>query len=141
MLPATQKYHDFVVCTDEDGTVITNISNTENRDITLSPIFNIKKFKITYNLDGGINHIDNPLTYEAGFGVSSFFAPSKEGYTFKGWLNNAGEIITSIDKTSAWDFELTASWEKIDDKDPVEPENPETKDPVETETPKTSVKD
>ena len=48
------------------------------------------QYTITYNLNGGINPIDAPT----GYNIDSSFAlpiPTKAGYDFAGWYNNASQ--------------------------------------------------
>ena len=71
-------------------------------------------YTITYELDGGTNAEDNPASYTYGTGVTSFAAPSKAGYTFKGWYDNAdfsGEPVTSISADAHDNITLYAKWE------------------------------
>ena len=49
-------------------------------------------YSITYNLDGGTNNSANPSKYNVLYGVS-LKNPTKTGYTFLGWYDNANLII------------------------------------------------
>ncbi|MBQ9743976.1 MAG: InlB B-repeat-containing protein, partial [Clostridia bacterium] len=42
------------------------------------------EFSITYELNGGTNSVDNPLTYTKGE-IVTLNNPTKENYYFKGW--------------------------------------------------------
>ena len=44
-------------------------------------------YNISYQLNGGKNHIDNPKTYNVLYG-QTLQKPTKEGYVFKGWEEN-----------------------------------------------------
>lgn len=44
----------------------------------------LKQYAITYVLDGGVNHADNPQTYNMCDSVA-LQSPSKTGYVFEGW--------------------------------------------------------
>lgn len=74
-----------------------------------------KKYTITYYANGGYL-VGTPVSgtiYEIDYfeGTSvQFPIPTKDGYTFKGWQNGAGNIIASI--TIKSDVSLTAIWEK-----------------------------
>ena len=59
--------------------------------------YNPIQYKITYNLNGGTNNASNPSTYNVLYGVT-FAAPTKTGYTFKGWKDGNGNAITGINK-------------------------------------------
>ncbi|MDR1093554.1 MAG: InlB B-repeat-containing protein, partial [Clostridiales bacterium] len=63
-------------------------------------------YTITYVLDGGVNHPDNPATYTSESGAISLKDPSRDGYTFDGWTPDGGVIPTG--STGAKTF--TANW-------------------------------
>jgi uncharacterized repeat protein (TIGR02543 family) len=71
-------------------------------------------FSITYNLDNGINDVDNPITYTSNDDAHILFEPTKEGYTFVGWYDNSeftGDILTEITAGSIGDISLYAKWQ------------------------------
>ncbi len=72
-------------------------------------------YSITYNLDEGINSESNPEEYMKEDGTITLEDPTKEGYTFKGWYDNAefnNEAITEIVTSDAEDKTLYAKWVK-----------------------------
>ncbi len=69
---------------------------------------------ITYELNGGTNHADNPAKYTEGQALE-LKDPSREGYSFKGWytdseFKNAFAGITSETKGN---LTIYAKWEEI----------------------------
>ena len=81
-------------------------------DITLYGKWNLIIYEITYYLDGGVNG-SNPSTYTIETPTITLDNPTKEGYTFNGWFNNAdftGEAITEIAAGSTEDIVLYAKW-------------------------------
>ena len=67
-----------------------------------------KLYTITYELDGGTNHPQNPnvFTIDSEFELQN---PSRSGYQFDGWyLNN--QNINSIQKGTTGDLTITARW-------------------------------
>ena len=65
-------------------------------------------YTITYELDGGTNHPQNPHVYtmDSEFELQN---PSRSGYQFDGWyLNN--QNINSIQKGTTGDLTITARW-------------------------------
>ena len=42
-------------------------------------------YTISYELNGGINHPENPTEYEIGDDLLNIFPPTREGYQFLGW--------------------------------------------------------
>lgn len=71
-----------------------------------------KKFKITYNLDGGKLGTNAPSEYKEGVGIAKLPTPTKEGYTFAGWTID-GESVSRISPTQSGDVVLVATWNKI----------------------------
>lgn len=72
-------------------------------------------YPITYHMDGGANHPDNPGSYTIESPSLYLNAPEKPGYRFMGWytdyeLQNA---IDSIGHGSTGGLELYAKWELI----------------------------
>ena len=84
-----------------------------NEDITVTSIWNVNKYTITYEVNGGsINNKTKEVTYDSKYGTLD--VPGKKGYTFKGWYKENGFIsmvdentIVSDDK----DHILYAKWE------------------------------
>ena len=84
-----------------------------NEDITVTSIWNVNKYTITYEVNGGsINNKTKEVTYDSKYGTLEI--PSKKGYSFKGWYKDNGFIdivdedtIVSDDK----DHTLYAKWE------------------------------
>ena len=90
------------------------ITTGEEGNITLYAQFTVKNYGITYHLYDGENSDANPSTYN----VNSTFPitlgnPTKEGYIFLGWYNNAnytGDAVTEI-AGMVGNVTLYASWE------------------------------
>jgi uncharacterized repeat protein (TIGR02543 family) len=66
---------------------------------------------ITYQLDGGTNHVGNALTYTHGVGMTLQGA-TREHYTFDGWhtAETNGEEVTEITAADTGDKILWAYW-------------------------------
>lgn len=78
-------------------------------DITLTGIFSIQEFSITYVLDGGT--ANNPSKYTIKDENIVLSDASKEGYTFLGWFDSiTDEKITTIDTSSLKEYVLIAKW-------------------------------
>jgi len=65
-------------------------------------------YQITYVLNGGINHKDNPATYTVEDTIT-LLTPSKTYYTFTNWSKD-GTPISIIDKGTTGDITLEAVW-------------------------------
>ena len=77
--------------------------------VTLSDTKPVYTYNISYVLNGGTNAAGNPSTYIKGTGVASLAAPTRTGYTFGGWYDNAGfqgDAVTSIPTTATGDVTL-----------------------------------
>ena len=93
-----------------DGIVTSGIGGgTTLDDITLTATWQLVRYDVTYNDGGGINPFGNPTD----FNVEETFAIAdaiRLGYTFGGWQNQDGNIMTSIPVGTARDLTLTAQW-------------------------------
>lgn len=71
-------------------------------------------YKITYVLNGGTNHEDNPTGF-TGKSTVKILNPVKNGYTFKGWYidKKFKTKITKISKNTKKNITVYAKWEKI----------------------------
>ncbi len=70
-------------------------------------------YTVTYNLDGGTNHADNPANYTVETAAVTLQNPTKTGYSFVGWENESGNPVTVIAGGSAGDIALYAKWEVL----------------------------
>ncbi|MCM1089641.1 MAG: InlB B-repeat-containing protein [Butyrivibrio sp.] len=77
-----------------------------------SPQESEKTYKITYELDGGMNYSGNPDTYTAETDTILLKDAVKEGYTFEGWYRDPEfkEEVKEIVKGSTGDITLYAKW-------------------------------
>ena len=119
---------------DKDFTNITS-------DMTVTMVYQPISYKITYQLNGGTNHSENPEVYTVESGAITLNTPSNEGYTFKGWYTDESltTSFTSIPAGSMGDVTVYAKWEKnADPETPVTPTEP-TK-PTEPTVPTTPTK-
>ena len=69
-------------------------------------------FKITYELNGGTNDVDNPTSYTVESSTITLKNPSKLGATFLGW-SYKGQYITQIDPNWKENITLSAVWADI----------------------------
>ena len=73
----------------------------------------LTRYTITYNLNGGTNHKDNPAHYTVETETITLKDASKANYTFVGWYANAdftGEKVTQITKGSSENKKLWAKF-------------------------------
>lgn len=108
-------YEDIIGWTDKyHNSTITTISPEGARDVELYPVFEPKKYSISYELNGGTND-SNPDSYSWNTGVASFADPSRDGYTFTGWFSDpeCTSQVASISADSHEDIILYAGWKVI----------------------------
>lgn len=94
------------------GIFTINTSRAEN--ITLyakwsSPI----NYSITYNLNDGVNHGSNPSTFNVESSTLNLLDPTRTGYSFEGWFENADletSGISQITTGSTGNKEVYAKW-------------------------------
>ena len=80
-------------------------------------IWEENKYTITYVMDGGTNHKDNPSTYKITDTDITLKAPTRTGYVFKGWkADGTGEAQETviIASGSTGNLSYTATWEKVE---------------------------
>ena len=67
------------------------------------------EYDITYDLNGGTNASTNPSKYTSEDEVI-LASPSKDGFTFAGWMLETGAPITKIEKGTTGPIVLIATW-------------------------------
>ena len=72
-------------------------------------------YKVTYNLDNGINCSTNPKTIKENNKKIVLCEPTKKGYVFKGWYSDKEKTkqVTEIKKNTNKKVTLYAKWEPI----------------------------
>lgn len=100
-----KKNHLYRVCIyNKNGNVISN-------GRYLAYFAGTQMYNITYELDGGENHPDNPIDYGKN-DAYTLKSPTKEYHTFAGWYSDAKftKKITKIEKGSKGDKTFYAKW-------------------------------
>ena len=80
------------------GDPITSIASVGNK--ALFAKWSVAEYTITYNLDGGTNHLDNPATFDLNDLPITLGVATKADHDFDGWYGNAeftGDPITTIE--------------------------------------------
>lgn len=102
-----------------DGGAIRGLGNNGDT-ITLYAQWELVEYSITYDLDGGINDSRNVSTYTVEDNMVNLYAPTKEGYVFRGWnLYNCysywySDEGVAFEGTTASDITATADWIPVD---------------------------
>ena len=87
------------------------LGSTGNKTFTAK--WKATEYTITYGLNGGINHPQNPATYTIESPEIELQNPTKKGYDFEGWKTSDGTVATGIiiPKGSIGNKNYTADWE------------------------------
>ena len=116
----TKPGYDFVGWYDNDqftGSEVQTIDTSLAVDVTLYAKW--QNYTITYELNGGINNVNNPATYTTSGATITLQSPTKANYKFMGWYDNdqfTGDAITEIPSGSMGDIVLYAKWEEFENK-------------------------
>ena len=99
----------------EDGKEIKfDFENNIESNVELFAKWTVKRYTVTYELDGGKNSEDNPEIYTIER-EEKFKNPEKEGYQFKGWYEDENyEKSIESTKNKIGDIKIYAKWEKIE---------------------------
>lgn len=82
-------------------------------NIVIRGSYKVNEYSITYNLNGGTNHADNPTKYNVLTPTITLKPASKAGYNFDGWFNQNNTEVTEITLGSTGDIALTAKFSLI----------------------------
>lgn len=107
---------------DGSGIMLKNKANVKNLGaksengeiVTLYAQWSRNEYTITYKLNGGINHKENPAGYTVEDAEIVLKAPGMDGYEFKGWYADILGIkkVESIDTKDLKNITLYAMWKK-----------------------------
>lgn len=94
-----------------DGSKLTK---TGGKTVTLYAQWSKTKYTITYKLNGGTNSSKNPTKYYVTTKTIKLRNPTRKGYQFVGWYQDAKykKQITQIKKGSTGNLKLYAKWKK-----------------------------
>lgn len=115
---ATRKGYDFEgwFTAAEGGDPVTE-STVITKDVTFHAQWSLVTYAIAYELGGGVNAAVNPATYTVETPDVTLAAPTRTGYTFKGWTPSG-----MIAKGSAGDKVFTATWQQNGEPPAPEPD-------------------
>ena len=94
------------------GTKATYTSSNRNSNTTVYACYDLITYNITYNLNGGTGATNTTYNVESA-AITLPNAPTKTGYTFAGWYDNAnltGNKVTQVAKGSTGDKAFWATW-------------------------------
>ncbi len=109
----TYNGYDFVGWFDNNSTKFESGIYVTASDLYLNASWNTHGYSITYNLNGGENNSNNPITYTIESPDITIKDPTRTGYTFVGWTTNEVSTPTmelQIASGSTGDRMFTANW-------------------------------
>lgn len=97
------------------GNTISSIKQGSFGNLKLYAKFTANEYRISYDLQGGVNNISNPTKYTIENHNIVLSAPSRAHYVFGGWTEG-GKATNTIDVSRLCDISLVATWtaEKYD---------------------------
>lgn len=99
-----------------DGYLIDGFSaGSYHENLILYADFEAIRYSVSYELDSGTNHANNPDSYTIENNAYTLRAPSRDGYAFRGWFTDEActDSVTKIATDGCEDLTFYASWEKI----------------------------
>ena len=113
--PLKREYYDFLGWYEEPefATKVTAIKKGSIGNRTLYAKWELEKYTISYELDGGKNNTQNKTEYDMETETFTFADPTKKGYLFEGWYAEpeCTTKVTAIEKGSIGNRTLYAKWE------------------------------
>lgn len=111
----TRQYYDFVGWTGSNGSSPqrkVTVTRGHYGDRFYTANWELHKYGINYVLNGGVNTYQNPVNYTVMTPDITLQAPTKYGYNFLGWYEDANftKPITVIDTSRAQDITIYAKW-------------------------------
>ena len=94
---------------DEQNATAYDFDTPVTENITLTAKWNINKYTVTFNTDGG-TPVPPAQEVEYGLTATEPAAPEKTGYTFDGWYLDEAEEPFDFDTIITSDITLTAKW-------------------------------
>ena len=104
--------------TEENGAKVYDFgySYNEDKDLDLYPYWEKGTYTINYDLDGGMNNVLNPDSYNIDTEKDTLEKPYKDGYEFIGWYADPEfkkKVTTFEPKTPYGDTTFYAKWNQI----------------------------
>lgn len=114
--PTKEGYHfdGWFVDDEFNGDAVAGIAASSTGDAKFYAKWTAEEYTATYDLAGGSMDGDNSFTFTIESEDITLATPSKDGYTFDGWLDSkTGDVITTFSHGSFGDRTLTAQWSPV----------------------------
>lgn len=109
LVAPTRSGYTFLGWKSDTVTVSTVGGSGTFTNITLTAQWQLIRYDITYNENGGINNFNNPRNFNVEE-TYQLLPAVRNGYTFDGWQNQNGVIMTEIPLGTSGSLTLTAQW-------------------------------
>ena len=111
LVKPAKEYYNFLGWFDKTTGVKYDEISGVAQNLALEAKYEAIKYEISYDLQGGENHKDNPQSYtvEDEFVLQE---PSQPGYIFLGWVDKDGNEVSEVKLGSHGNIELVAVWEE-----------------------------
>ncbi len=98
--------------TDKDCKTVFDFTAAVTENKVAYAKWSLAEFKITYELDGGVNNKSNPESYTIESETVKLAVPTKVGFTFDGWYYDKkfSNAASQISKGSTGDKKFYAKW-------------------------------
>ncbi len=96
------------------GAAATGVTLSEVKLVHIAEFEPEKTFTLTFNPNGGTLQGENSISVAQGAAIGTLPTPTRNGYTFEGWIDSNNVKYTEDTKLTA-DVTVTASWKEIKD--------------------------
>ncbi len=108
-IPETEKDgYTFNGWVDENGETVDLPSTMPEEDVTIKADYSVNSYNVTYYVDGNI--YDGPTATVYGTAIAEPSVPTKVGYSFAGWLDDADKKPSDYGMMPSTDLEFYAQW-------------------------------
>ena len=108
-IPETEKDgYNFNGWVDENGKPVDVPETMPEEDVTIKADYSINSYNVTYYVDGSVYY--GPTSTVYGTAIAEPSVPTKVGYSFAGWLDDAGKKPSDYGMMPSTDLEFYAQW-------------------------------
>lgn len=93
-----------------NGEKVTSIAEGTKGDLHLVAKWELADYTIHYELNGGVNHLNNKNGYTIDNLPLTLYQPTKDGYNFTGWYLN-DKLVEYLPENTLGEITLVATWE------------------------------
>ena len=107
----TKEHHTFGGWTDGTNTIAADGSITVNGDTTLTALWTLNSYIVTFNVNGGNELANSTVSKDYNTQLSlADYQPTRTNYLFKGWTDGTDSYAADAQITVTQNITLTAVW-------------------------------